>query len=290
MSLGRLSSSEKALSLLRHLPRVSVNNVAKLPMNRVPGNKGPVRGSKKRPTLGHASTHFVPIGWEGGSTPLHKTTPVEMSYNYDFHVQRQYPPISLKTLQLMIDTGRLHPGSGPLDLASLCQTKLYRISPDLRQFGVHLTAEGMDCFKAQIHIEVQWASEEAIAAVERNGGSIVTAYYDIFSVKALTDPVAFFQTGRPIPKRLVPPADAIGYYTDPLNRGYLAEPGQVAEARLVLAQKYGYDLPNPSSEAQALIKDPCQVFYGLQPGWIVNLTEKRIYKPVEEELLEHYTS
>lgn len=152
----------------------------------------------------------------------------------------------------------------------------------------------MDNFKAKVHIEVQWASPEAIAAVERNGGSIITAYFDIFSVKALADPVAFFKTGQPIPRRLTPPADAIGYYINPANRGYLADPIKVAEERILLAQKFGYNVPtmdDPESQvAQQLIKDPRQVFYGLQPGWIVNLPEKRIYKPLDSELLQHYNS
>ncbi|XP_059089309.1 large ribosomal subunit protein uL15m-like isoform X2 [Tigriopus californicus] len=236
---------------------------------------------------------WSPLGWEGGSSPIFKTTPVEVSYNYGYHAQRQYPPMSLKTLQLLIDTGRLDTHH-PIDLATLCQTKVYRLDPNLRQFGVHLTAEGMDGFKAKVHLEVQWASQEAIAAVERNGGSLVTAYFDIFSVKALADPIAFFKTGQPIPRRLTPPADAVGYYMNPANRGYLADPTKVAEERVLLAQKFGYSVPpldDPvSQEAQELIKDPRQVFYGLQPGWIVSLADKRIYKPLDEELVKHYNS
>ena len=47
-----------------------------------------------------------------------------------------------------------------------------------------------------------------------------------------------------VPRRLTPPADALSFYTDPATRGYLADPERVAEERLVLAQKYGYDLPD----------------------------------------------
>lgn len=38
--------------------------------------------------------------------------------------------------------------------------------------------QGADTFKAKINIEVQMASELAIAAIERNGGVITTAFYD----------------------------------------------------------------------------------------------------------------
>lgn len=51
-------------------------------------------------------------------------------------------------------------------------------------------------FKAKVNIEVQYASEQVIAAVERNGGIIRTAFYDIFSVACLSDPETFFKKGE----------------------------------------------------------------------------------------------
>ena len=77
------------------------------------------------------------------------------------------------------------------------------------------------------------------------------------------------------------------------NRGYLADPKLVAEDRLVLAQKYGYELPNVEQDEKfkklmTAAKDPRQVFYGLQPGWVVSLQEKIIYKPVESKEVEDY--
>lgn len=154
--------------------------------------------------------------------------------------------------------------------------------------------QGSDVFSTKINIEVQWASEETIAAVERVGGTITTAYYDIFSVKALSNARHFFMTGQPIPKRLTPPANCIGYYTNPDNRGYLADPAKVAEARFTLAQKYGYELPDISKDADAEmlreVKDPRQVFFGLQPGWIVSLKEKAIFQPLDPEIKAFYSS
>lgn len=54
--------------------------------------------------------------------------------------------------------------------------------------------------------------------------------------------------GSPIPRRLLPPQNAIEYYTDPNFRGYLADPEKVAEAKLRLSQKYGYKLPDIDSD------------------------------------------
>ena len=56
----------------------------------------------------------------------------------------------------------------------------------------------MDRFAAKVNIEVQWASEQTIAAVERNGGVITTAYFDIFCVNALSDPKRYFSLGHPV--------------------------------------------------------------------------------------------
>lgn len=93
---------------------------------------------------------------------------------------------------------------------------------------------------------------------------------------------------------MMPPLDAIEYYTDPSKRGYLANPELVSQERLVLAQKYGYTLPTIEEDSDYEMlnekKDPRQIFYGLHPGWVVNLKDQVILKPVEEELLEHYAS
>ena len=42
---------------------------------------------------------------------------------------------------------------------------------------------------------MQWASEAVIAAVERNGGFITTAYYDPMALDAAVNPKIFFKRG-----------------------------------------------------------------------------------------------
>lgn len=217
---------------------------------------------------------------------------------------------------MLIDLDRLDT-SKPIDLVSLVNTGVYKFNPDERHFGVHLTDEGADIFKAKINIEVQWASELVIATIEKNGGTITTAYYDHHSLQAILNTKKFFERGKctykkfkdifslafskridclgvPIPRRMIPPQDAIEYYTNPAKRGYLADPEKISEERLVLAQKYGYALPkiedDPDYKMLTQRKDPRQIFYGLNPGWVVNLKDKVILKPQEEELLQHYAS
>jgi len=189
----------------------------------------------------------------------------------------------------MIDTCRIDP-SKPIDLAAICNSKVFPLNPQLRHFGVNLSEEGADRFEAKVNIEVQYASEQAIAAVERNGGVITTAYFDLNCVIALTNPLKWFAQGKPIPRRLHPPGDSIAYYVNAKNRGYLAHPEQIAEERFVLAQKYGYELPDSFDEVMLESKDPRQVFYGLEPGWLVNLADKEIYKPKDQLLTDFYKS
>lgn len=103
--------------------------------------------------------------------------------------------MTLYQLQLLVDTGKIDPNE-PIDLQTLCATNLYHLDPKDNQYGVHLTDEGIDVFKAKVNIEVQHASEQVIAAVERNGGVIRNAFYDIFSVAALAYPMKFFERGK----------------------------------------------------------------------------------------------
>ena len=100
--------------------------------------------------------------------------------------------------------------------------------------------------------------------------------------------------GQPIPKRMLPGEDMVPYYRAAENRGYLADPEKVQEARLALAQKYGYVLPDISVDELyqmlATRKDARQIFFGLSPGWVVNMTEKKILKPTDDKLLKYYSS
>lgn len=110
----------------------------------------------------------------------------------------------------------------------------------------------------------------------------------------LIKPVPFFMRGQPIPKRMLPGEDMVPYYTDAENRGYLADPEKIQQARLALAQKYGYILPDISKDELyrmlSMRKDVRQIFFGLAPGWVVNMPEKKILKPTDEKLLKYYSS
>ncbi|GAA55124.1 39S ribosomal protein L15 mitochondrial [Clonorchis sinensis] len=79
--------------------------------------------------------------------------------------------------------------------------------------------------------------------------------------------------------------DAVPYYANAENRGYLADPEELAAARLWLAQKYGYSLTDCASQSEdmrtlmSLRKDPRQIFLGLNPGDLVSLADEVVLKP-----------
>lgn len=86
----------------------------------------------------------------------------------------------------------------------------------------------------------------------------------------------------------------VRYYTDAESRGYLADPEKIQQARLALALKYGYTLPDISKDELyhmlSMRKDVRQIFFGLAPGWVVSMPEKKILKPTDEKLLKYYRS
>lgn len=290
------AGTEKALSLLRRLPRVSLGNLRPNPGAHKGKTRG--RGIYGGKTHGAGSKgsgqrqNFMPLGYETGNTPFYLRFPCQ-NYYKGHHLKLSYAPLCMGKLQKMIDTNRLR-CDVPVDVTQLMATGLFIIRPEEKEGGFMLENEGIDHFKATLNLEVQWADEAIIAAVERNGGFITVAYYDPISLRAAIKPMKFFQRGVPIPRRMLPPQHLIDYYSDPKNRGYLADPAEVAKERFILAQKYGYVLPNvnasPNKEMLLERKDPRQVFFGLEPGWVVNLKDKVILKPKDPELKEYYAS
>jgi len=145
-----------------------------------------------------------------------------------------------------------------------------------------------------VNIEVQSASERTIAAIEKAGGVITTRFFDLTSVTAMVDVEEHFRKGRVIPRCKLPPKNAVGYYTDASNRGYLADLPAIMQARLQLSQKYGYQLPDlmPGDWLHEMLmcrKDPFQIWFGLEPGWVVNLTDRCILKPTDADIRQYFT-
>ncbi|CAK6976749.1 S ribosomal protein L15%2C mitochondrial [Scomber scombrus] len=287
----------KALDVLKTLPRISLANLrpepgaTKLERKRGRGLHGGNRSGRGHKGERQRGTR-PRLGFEGGHTPFYLAIP-KYGFNEGHSRRPQYQPLSLKRLQYLIDLGRVD-ATQPIDLTQLVNARGVTIQPLKKDYGVQLVDEGCDMFAAKINIEVQRASERVIAAIERNGGTITTSFYDPLSLGILIKPVPFFLRGQPIPKRMLPGEDMLLYYTDAENRGYLADLEKTKQARLALALKYGYTLPDISKDELyhmlRMRKDVRQLFFGLAPGWVVNMAEKKILKPTDEKLLKYYNS
>ncbi|PIO75588.1 hypothetical protein TELCIR_02364 [Teladorsagia circumcincta] len=243
------------------------------------------RGGHTRGALQHAAK--PPLGWIWGNffQPWQRLFPGEKYFNADINIRREYVPLSLIELSRLIDLGWVDP-SLPIDVAALCRTRKFQIKPKLRQCGFDLTGEGADDFSHKIDIEVQYASQTAISAIEKAGGRIRVAYYDPDSLQAAVDPKAWFMSGHPVPARKAPPPSLLEYYRNPSNRGYLAESAELVDARKRLALVMGYDIPD--NEISVGEKGPTQVFHGIPPGAVVSLTDRKIFLPTHPVVRDYY--
>lgn len=73
----------------------------------------------------------------------------------------------------------------------------------------------------------------------------------------------------------------------------MADEQEIDQDRMEMAQKYGYQLPDVCDRVKnlsTLPKSSQQIFYGLKPGWIINMPDKEIIKPTDPKLVEFYNT
>jgi hypothetical protein len=93
----------------------------------------------QRPSVSIYYTVIVGLTLDLGLVGLGSRS-VGIEFYSDCSLRRQYPPLSLGQLQLLIDTNRLD-GSLPIDLPALCNTKILVCDPQEKHFGFQLTDE-----------------------------------------------------------------------------------------------------------------------------------------------------
>lgn len=128
--------------------------------------RGPGSGTGKtggRGIKGQTSRSGVAIkGFEGGQMPIHRRLPKRGFNNPN---AKHFSVINLKTLQEAVDRGVIKAGS-TIDENVLVEAGVVRRVLD----GVRLLAKGE--LSAKLTVEVAGASQAAIAAVEKAGGSV----------------------------------------------------------------------------------------------------------------------
>jgi large subunit ribosomal protein L15 len=110
-----------------------------------------------------ARTGVAINGFEGGQMPLHRRLAKRGFRNASFALKLN--EINLGKVQAAIDAGKLDAGQ-PVDVAALVKAGLMRRAHG----GVKLLGQGE--LKSKVEFSVYRASQSAIAAVEKAGGSV----------------------------------------------------------------------------------------------------------------------
>ncbi|OQR86884.1 50S ribosomal protein L15 [Achlya hypogyna] len=160
------------------------------------------------------------LGFEGGQTPLHQRVP-KRGFNNKWATPMH--PLNVDRLQLFIDMGRIDP-TQTITIKTLTDCGL--LTTSRVKHGVKLLANGKEHLTTPINIEVSQASEGAIAAVEKAGGSIKSVFHNRLGLRALLKPHKF----DVLPQNARPPPKKMGYYTNYDKRGYLSAEIQVQDA------------------------------------------------------------
>src|SRR6185312_16159332 len=114
-----------------------------------------VKGQKAR-------TGVAVNGFEGGQMPLFRRLPKR---GFTMHGRKKYVPINVGALQAAVDSGRLD-SKNAVTAEALVAAGIIRRAHD----GVRLLGDGE--LKTKLAIEVAGASQTAIEAVEKAGGSV----------------------------------------------------------------------------------------------------------------------
>lgn len=225
---------ERNLRSLSEMPRVTLSNIrdfraAFKPKKRLGrgGNRGKTCGKGHKGAGQHNPGKTVPyIGFEGGQTPFYRRVPKH--WVRAGREGEKVATISLARLQYLIDSKHVDT-SRPVTMHDLCKTIARKHQP---KHGIKLLQTGASHFQAKIDIEVTQADQKAIVAIERNGGSIRTVWYDNLSFEhyVLNGDDASVKP-PPIGRPPVELEDITLHYTCAESRGYLAHPDEVNRLR-----------------------------------------------------------
>lgn len=175
----------------------------------------------------------LPVGFEGGQTPLWRRIPKHGFRNGKFKLD--YQEVNLEQIQYLIDSGRIDISDGKtITMRTLKEAGLIK---NVKYPGIKLLSKGVEFFRSKIDIEVPKASKQAIKAIENAGGSIRCIYFNkkslhamlnferyvkkkghLLSEEELKNPYIIYHKYMGLP-----PPKLLNYYMKEENRGYLAE-------------------------------------------------------------------
>lgn len=188
--------------------------------------RGPGSGLGKTAGRGHKGQKArnnggIRIGFEGGQTPLYRRLP-KRGFKNKFAAPLD--PLNVGRLQQYIEDGRID-ASKTITMKQLYDSGIV----GKIKHGVKLLGNGSDTFDKKIDIEVTRASQSAIDAIEKCGGTITSVYYNKLGLRVLLKPEKFEE---PLPRRARPPPKLLSFYTSYEKRGEFA-PEMIAKRKAV---------------------------------------------------------
>lgn len=151
MKLHELSDNPGAAKKRKRVGRGPGSGIGKM------GGRG-IKGQKSR-------SGVAINGYEGGQMPLYQRLPKR---GFNKPNRKSYAVVNLGLIQKFIDASKLDAGQ-PIDAAALIASGLVRRELD----GIRVLAKGEITSKVDLH--VAGASNSAVEAVEKAGGSITVA-------------------------------------------------------------------------------------------------------------------
>lgn len=180
--------------------------------------RGPSSGKGKtsgRGQKGQKARGKVKPWFEGGQTPIYKLFPKVGFTNVH---SKTYNELNLERIQSFYEKGLLR-SEEILDMRTMKKVGL--VTGTVKD-GVKILGKGAFNYKVPLKIEASGASQKAIEAIERAGGSFVAKYFNALGLRAHLHPEWFLRKRGRVPLQARPTKrKVIDYYSNPDKRGYL---------------------------------------------------------------------
>uniref|UniRef100_A0A0K0CVG5 Large ribosomal subunit protein uL15m n=1 Tax=Angiostrongylus cantonensis TaxID=6313 RepID=A0A0K0CVG5_ANGCA len=286
------------------------------------------QGGHTRGALQHAAKPPLGWIWGNFFSPWQRLFPGEKHFNANINTRREYIPLSLVELSRLIDLGWVNPlfpidaavlfatrkfvvqsmsrqygfyltAEGADDFTHKIDIEVQyasrtAISAVERAGGrIRVAYYDSSTLQAAMDPRAWFKSGKPVPARKAPPPSLLELLFRLINPIR----VPLFDNSFIFGFRTIKPLNKSRYYSDASNRGYLAKSAELAEARKRLALVMGYDLPEkeiclgekgPTQASFSAFLLLCRVFYGIPPGAVVSLADKKVFLPSHPVVKDYY--